>query len=714
MKKTVIAAAIYSTLFVSGCSNYSTEMTSAVSAETAYINPLLNVSTLTYQTPMFDKIKDEHFMPAFTLGMAEHLEEVERIASNPATPTFENTLVAMEKSGALLKRTSSVFFNLIGTDSSVKRRQLQKELAPMLAEHRDNINLNAALFGRIKSLYDNRNSLELDSESKRLLDVYYTNFVRAGAKLSAEDKEKIRKINEEHSSLTTQFSQNLLAETSAISVIVDDKAALDGLTERQILATKRAAEAAGHKDKHLIGITNTTRQPILASLTNRALRQQIWQASAYRAQSGDNDNTQIIIRLAQLRAEKAALLGYKSWADYGLEKQMAGNPKAVYDMLGSMVPAVVSNVEKEAADIKTLIQSEGHSFDIKPWDWAYYAEKVRQSRYDLDETEVKKYFEFNNVLENGVFYTMNKLYGVSFKARPDLPVYHPDVKAYELFDNNGESLAIFFADYFAREGKRGGAWMNSFVGQSELLNQKPVVINVMNIAKAPDGEPTFVSYNEVTTMFHEMGHGLHGMFSDVKYPSLAGTAVSRDFVEFPSTFEEDWAAHPEVISNYAKHYQTGEPIPNTLLDKVIRSRTFNMGYDTLEYMASALLDMEWHTISPEHAPTDINEFEQAALEKHGVALDYVPPRYKSAFFAHSMGGGYSAGYYAYMWSEILAADAYAYVQKLGGLKLENGEKYRKHILSVGNSRPVMDSYKAFRGKEPTTAALLKRRGLDPK
>ncbi|AUJ71099.1 M3 family metallopeptidase [Pseudoalteromonas sp. NC201] len=716
MKKTIIAVAIYSTLFVSGCSNYTTEVASSVpkKSESVHHNPLFNASTLIYQTPMFDQIKDEHFMPAFKQGMAEHLKEIERIATNPATPTFENTLVAMEKSGALLKRTSSVFFNLIGTDSSVKRRQLQKELAPMLAEHRDNINLNAALFDRIKSLYDNRNTLELDSESKRLLDVYYTNFVRAGAKLSAEDKEKIRKINEEHSSLTTQFSQTLLAETSAISVIVDDKAALDGLTERQILATKRAAEAAGHKDKYLIGITNTTRQPILASLTNRALRQQIWQASAYRAQSGDNDNTQIIIRLAQLRAEKAALLGYKSWADYGLEKQMAGNPKAVYDMLGSMVPAVVSNVEKEAADIKTFIQSEGHSFDIKPWDWAYYAEKVRQSRYDLDETEVKKYFEFNNVLENGVFYTMNKLYGVSFKARPDLPVYHPDVKAYELIDNNGESLAIFFADYFAREGKRGGAWMNSFVGQSKLLNQKPVVINVMNIAKAPDGEPTFVSYSEVTTMFHEMGHGLHGMFSDVKYPSLAGTAVSRDFVEFPSTFEEDWAAHPEVISNYAKHYQTGEPIPKTLLDKVIRSRTFNMGYDTLEYMASALLDMEWHTISPEHAPTDINEFEQAALKKHGVALDYVPPRYKSAFFAHSMGGGYSAGYYAYMWSEILAADAYAYVQKLGGLKLENGEKYRKHILSVGNSIPVMDSYKAFRGKEPTTEALLKRRGLAPK
>ena len=475
-----------------------------------------------------------------------------------------------------------------------------------------------------------------------------------------------------------------------------------------------AAKAADKEGKYLLSITNTTRQPVLTSLENRALRQQVWEASAYRNQFGEYDNTKIISRLAGLRAQKAALLGFDSWAAYSLDKQMAGSPSAVYDMLGSMVPAVLKNVEKEAADIKAMIEAEGNNFELKPWDWAFYAEKVRQAKYELDENEVKQYFEFNRVLEDGVFFTMNKLYGVRFKPRPDLPVYHPDVEAYELFDVDGKSLAIFYADYFARKGKRGGAWMSSFVGQSKLLEQKPVVVNVMNIQKAPEGEPTLVSYDNVTTMFHELGHGLHGMFSDVTYPSLAGTSVSRDFVEFPSTFQEDWAAYPEVIANYAKHYQTGEPIPAELLEKVIRSRTFNMGYDTLEYMAAALLDMEWHTLSADSVPEDITAFEDEALAKHGAALSYVPPRYKSAFFAHSMGGGYSAGYYAYMWSEILAADAFAFVQDNGGLTLENGMKYRKHILSVGNSRPPMESYKAFRGREPSTDALLIRRGLKQK
>ena len=720
MKKILISVAVTSALSVSGCSEQpaSQKNVAQQSVEELTVaeggNPLLTESTLIYQAPQFDIFKDEHFLPAFEQGMKSHLEEIQSIATNPKPPTFENTMVALEKSGALLTRVSLVFFNLTNTDSNPERRDVQKMLAPKLAAHRDNINLNSELFSRISTLYGQREALKLDAESMRLLEEKYSDFVRAGAMLSEEDKAKVRAINEKLSSLTTQFSQNLLASTSAISVIVDDEAELAGLPKNQLDAAAKSAEDAGHEGKFLISITNTTRQPVLASLENRELRQRVWEASAFRAQSGEYDNTQIISNLAKFRAEKAALLGYDNWASYGLEAQMAGTPKAVYDMLGSMVPAVVANVEQEAADIQKMIEAEGHDFKVQPWDWAYYADKVRQARYDLNASEVKQYFEFERVLEDGVFYTMNKLFGVRFEPRPDLPVYHPDVRAYELFDVNGESLAIFYADYFARKGKRGGAWMSSFVGQSKLLGQKPVVVNVMNIPKAPDGEPTLVSYDHVTTMFHEMGHGVHGMFSNTVYPSLAGTNTSRDFVEFPSTFQEDWAAYPEVIANYAKHHETGEAIPDELLEKVIRSRNFNMGYDTLEYMSAALLDMEWHTISAEEAPTDINAFEAAALAKHNVDLSYVPPRYKSAFFAHSMGGGYSAGYYAYMWSEILAADAYAYVQEMGGLKLENGMKFRKHILSVGNTRPLMESYKAFRGQEPTTDALLIRRGLKTK
>ncbi|MCG7543738.1 M3 family metallopeptidase [Pseudoalteromonas sp. MM17-2] len=724
MKLTLSAAAVFSALMLSGCEqNNTANATPEASAKQrqfqnagrgesrSQANPLFSASTLTYGAPAFDKITDAHFQLAFEKGMKEQALEIEAIAKNSQDPTFENTIIAMEKSGVLLTRTSRIFFNLVGTDSNPERRKLQQALAPRLAAHNDNIKLNGQLFERIETLYNQRDGLDLDAQSKRLVEVYYRDFVRAGAKLNKEQKTKVRQINEEHSSLTTQFAQNLLAESSNIAVVVDDVAQLKGLSEAQLKAASAAAEAADHKGKYLISITNTTRQPILASLDNRELRQRVWEASAYRAQEGENDNRTIVLRLVELRAQKAQLLGYDNWASYSLEKQMAGTPKAVYDMFGSMVPAVVENTKKEAADIQALMSEELEGAEVQPWDWAYYAEKVRQQRYDLDANEVKKYFEFNRVLEDGVFFTMNRQYGVTFKPRTDLPVYHPDVKAYEVFDEDGTSLAIFYADYFAREGKRGGAWMSSFVGQSKLLNQKPVVVNVMNIEKAPEGERTLISYDNVTTMFHEMGHGLHGMLSDVKYPKLAGTAVSRDFVEFPSTYEEDWAAYPEVIKNYAKHFQTGEPIPAELLEKVIKSRTFNMGYDTLEYMSAALLDMEWHSISVDNVPTNANEFEQAALEKHGVDLDFVPPRYKSTFFAHSMGGGYSAGYYAYMWSEILAADAFSYVQEQGGLKRELGMKYRKEILSVGNSRPPMESYKAFRGQAPTTDGLLKRRNL---
>ena len=728
MKKSLVALAVTATLFVAGCSDNnqttrtntteqaSTEQASTKQAtkEVTMQNPLLVRSELQYQAPDFTKIKDEHYLAAFKQGMAEHLKEIEAIANNSQAVTFENTLVAMEKSGELLTRVSRIFFNLSSSSSNPARREIQKEMAPKLAGHSDNINLNAKLFARVESLYNTRNDLDLDNESVRLIEITYQDFVRAGAKLTDEQKTAIRALNEEHSTLTTQFGQNLLKETKNIQVIVENKEELDGLSESQIKAAAKAAADSGHEGKYAISITNTTRQPILASLNNRELRKKVWQASAQRAQSGDTDNTKIVARLASLRAERAKLLGFDNWASYGLESQMAKTPKAVYDMLGSMVPAVVEKTKKEAQAIQEMIKFKGGDFELQPWDWAYYAEFVRQEQYSIDESEVKQYFEFNRVLNDGMFYTMERQYGVRFEPRPDLPVYHPDVTAYEVFDVDGESIAIFYADYFAREGKRGGAWMSSFVGQSGLLKQKPVVVNVMNIPKGPEGEPTLVSYDHVTTMFHELGHGLHGIFSDVKYPSLAGTAVSRDFVEFPSTFQEDWAAHPEVIANYAKHYKTGESIPAELLEKVIKSRSFNQGFDTLEYLSAALLDMEWHSISAGEKVNDVNEFEQKALEKHGVNIAAVPPRYKSTYFGHSMGGGYSAGYYAYMWSEILAADAFAYIRDNGGLNIESGKRFRQAILEVGNSKDPMASYKAFRGQEPTTDALLIRRGLKVK
>ncbi|MFB2800320.1 M3 family metallopeptidase [Shewanella seohaensis] len=713
MRKSFIAIAIGATLMtgaLAGCSTQETKATNVTAVQAQ--NPLFQASTLQYQAPDFSVIKDEHFQPALEQGIKEHYQEILAIANNPAAPTFDNTIVAMEKSGALLTRASSVFYNLAGSNSNPALRKIQGEMAPKMAAHSDNINLNPALFARIETIYNDRNNLGLTPEAVRLVEVYHQRFIMAGAKLTDEQKVKIRALNEEQSTLTNEFSQRLLRLTKEIAIVVDNKEQLAGLTDSEITSAANDAKAAGHEGKYLINITNTTRQPVLASLENRELRQRIWEASANRGLTGENETASLVSRLAQLRAERAALLGYENWASYRLAPQMAKTPEAVYSMFGSMVPAVVANTEKEAADIQAMIDKTGGKFELAPWDWEFYAEKVRQEKYALDANSIRPYFEFNRVLEDGVFYTLKELYGVTLKPRPDLPVYHPDVKAYEMFDADGSSMAIFYADYFAREGKRGGAWMSSFVGQSFLEGTKPVVVNVMNIKKAPEGQPTFVSYNEVTTMFHEMGHGTHGMFSKVTYPSLAGTSVSRDFVEFPSTFEEDWAAHPKVLANYAKHYETGKPIPDDLLQKLLKSGSFNQGFDTLEYMAAALVDMEWHSLSPDAPQQDVATFEANALKKHGLNITAVPPRYKSTYFAHAFPGGYSASYYAYMWSEILAADAYAYVQTQGGLNREIGMKYRKTIREVGNSIAPMEAYKNFRGQEPTTEGLLNRRGLN--
>ncbi len=720
MKKTLIASAIGAALMLAGCSEQApvkkeetvaaapeaAKVEAPVAAEAQVSNPLFVKSSLQYQAPEFDKIKTEHFAPAFEKGMAEHLAEIDAIANNAEAPTFENTIEAMEKSGELLTRTINVFFNLTGTISDDAIRAIQSDVAPKLSAHQDAINLNAKLFKRIEAIHANLDQFQ--GEQKRLVENYYKGFVRAGAKQSEEQKDQIRAINGKLAKLTNDFSQNVLKATKDSAVLVEDKAQLAGLSESDISTLSAAAEAAGHKGKYLITLVNTTRQPIMTSLDNRELREKVWKASANR---GAELNAPVIKEITNLRAQKAKLMGYDSWADYVLEENMAKTPAAVLAMLDDLAPKVADKANAEAADIQAMIKAQGGEFEVQPWDWTYYAEQVRAKKFDLDEQQIRPYFELNNVLENGVFYAMNQLFGISFKKRTDLPVYHPDVLTYEVFDESGASIGFFYGDYFARDGKRGGAWMNAMVGQSHLLGQKPVIVNVMNIPKPAEGQPSLLSFDNANTMFHEMGHAVHGLFSDVKYPSLAGTAVPRDFVEFPSQFEEDWSINPKVIANYAKHHETGEAIPGELLDKLLKSRQFNQGFDSLEYLGSALLDMEWHMIGADAKIEDVQAFEDKALEKHGLKHGLIPPRYKSNYFSHTFAGGYSAGYYAYIWTEVLAADAFAHMKENGGLTRENGDKFRKEILSKGDSLDQMEQYINFKGEKPSVDALLKRRGL---
>lgn len=677
-------------------------------------NPLLRPSSLPFEAPDFAAIKNEHFMPAYEAGMKEALTEIEAIANQTDAPTFENTIVSMEKSGALLGRVSRIFSNLSSANTDSEIQAIQRELSPKLAAHSDNIMLNDKLFARVKTLHDTIDDLGLTEEERQVLLRYYRNFVRAGAQLSSTDKDRIRQINEKLSSLSTQFNQNVLELSRERAVVVDNAALLDGLSQGQIAAAAQIASQRGLEGKYVLNITNTTRQPVLSSLNNRELRKRVWEASAYRGlgQNGGLDNSPIILELAKLRAERSRLLGFDTFAHYAVQTQMAETPDNVINMLTNLLPAVKRNTQNEADAIMEVMQAEGIQDDLQPWDWEYYAEKVRKERYDIDENEVKPYFELESVLSNGVFYTMNRLYGVTFRERTDLPVYHETVRVWDVVDSNGEVMAVFYGDFYARDSKRGGAWMSSYVPQSHLLGTKPVVVNVLNIPAPAPGEPTLVSFDNVVTLFHEMGHGVHGMFSDVKYPSVAGTSVPRDFVEFPSTFEEDWAIHPEVLENYARHYQTGEPLPKALLDKVIAANTFNQGFDTFEYIAASLLDMEWHMLADNEIPSDLASFEQKSLAKYGLDWAFVPPRYKTAYFSHIWSVGYSASYYAYLWSEVLAADAFAYIQSKGGLTLENGLDYRQKILSRGGSGDPMQTYINFRGQEPSVEALLKRRGLN--
>ena len=705
-------------LGLAGCSEPSADPVGSggAGAETAAAdsgeNPFFTVSPLPYHAPQFDLIENEHFQPALEEGMRRQLEEIEAIAGSDEPPTFANTVEALETSGALLSRTRQVFSALVQANTNDTLQQVQKEMAPKLAAHRDAIYLNDALFERVDTLYRQRDELNLGPEQLRLLEELHKDFVRSGAQLSAADKETLKELNQEESKLTTEFQNRLLEGTKAGAVAVDDVAQLEGMSDTEISAAKQSAEARGLEGKWLLTLQNTTQQPALDSLANRELRERLLWASEHRTdQGGPNDTRELIERLVEIRANQARLLGYSTYADYVLENRMAKTPEAAIELLTDIVPAATAKARAEAARMQEIIDEEGKDFELAAYDWGYYAEKVRRAEYDLDESQIKPYFELNRVLEDGVFYAANRLYGLTFEERDDLPVYHPDVRVFEVFDADGEPLALFYADYFKRDNKQGGAWMSTYVSQSGLLGTKPVIYNVTNYTKPAPGEPALLTYDNVETMFHEFGHALHGMFSDVKYPSLAGTSVPRDFVEFPSQFNEHWALEPEVLANYAKHYETGEPMPQSLVDKIQKSRTFNQGYDTTEYLAAALVDMAWHTLPSDAKTQDVQQFEDAALERYEVDLETVPPRYHSTYFAHIFEGGYAAGYYSYLWSEVLDHDAYYWFADHGGMTRENGERFREMILSQGNTADPAALYRDFAGDDPSVEPLLIERGL---
>ncbi|MEP6937229.1 MAG: M3 family metallopeptidase [Chthoniobacterales bacterium] len=676
-------------------------------------NPLLIESTLPYHLPPFDRIKDEHFAPAADQGMAEQIKEVETIASNAEPATFDNTIVALERSGQLLTRVDQIFSNLVGANTNPTLQKIETEMAPKLSAHQDAVHLNGPLFARVRTLYDGREKLGLDPESRYLLERYYKDFVRAGAKLSEADKTKLKAMNAELATLQTTFEQNVLKEKNAASTVVDNRADLAGLSENEIAAAASAAKEEKKEGKFVIRMMNTSGQPALASLQNRALRERIMQASLARnSKGGEFDTRAVVNRIAALRAERAVLLGYANHAAYQLEDQTAKDVGTVNKLLADLAPPALANARREAADMQAIVDQEHGGFQIGAADWDFYSEKVRKARYAFDESQLRPYFEMNHVLIDGVFFAAGKLYGLTFKERKDLPVYQPDVRVFEVFDADNQPLALFLMDYYARPSKRGGAWMNEYVGQSALFGTKPVVANHLNIPKPPPDEPTLLTFDEVTTSFHEFGHALHGMFSQVKYPRFSGTSVPRDFVEYPSQVNEMWADWPEVLRNYAKHYQTGEAMPTKLLDKLVTTQKFNQGFKTTEYLAASLLDQAWHQLKPEQVPTDPVGFEAASLKKAGVDYPPVPPRYRTTYFSHSFAGGYSAGYYSYLWSEVLDADSVEWFKQHGGLKRENGDHFRKTLLSRGGSAEAMTLFRDFTGGDPYIAPLLKRRGLD--
>lgn len=676
-------------------------------------NPLFVESTLPYQTIPFDKIKEEHFMPAFNEGIKQHTLEIEKIANDTATPTFENTLAALEKSGRLLDRANRAFDALTSANTNDNLQKMQEELAPKLSAHNDAKYLNEKLFKKIDTIYNQREKLNLEPEAKRLVEYYRDKFVMRGANLKDSSKELLKKLNEEEALLSTKFSNQLLGAAKNAALVLDKKEELDGLTDAEVIAAGNAAKEAGHGGKFLLKIFNTTQQPSLQNLNNRETRRKLYEASVTRAEKGDsNDTRQNILRLATIRKEKANLLGFSNYAEWKLQDQVAKTPQEVEALFAKLVPAATAKAAQEAEELKAFKAQQNDTTALEPWDWNYYSEKVRKAKYDLDETQMKPYFVVDSVMQNGVFYAATQLYGITFKLRTDIPVYNPDVKVYEIFDADSTPMALLYVDYFKRDNKNGGAWMNNMVDQSKLLGTKPVIVNVYNYNKPADGEPALISWDDVTTLFHEFGHTLHGLFANQNYPSLSGTAVARDFVEMPSQFNEHWALDSVVLQNYAKHYKTGAVMPQDLIGKIKNAATFNQGYAFTEILAASNLDMQWHTLgAKDSAVTDVAAFEKAALEKTKLYISYVPPRYKSSYFLHIWSNDYSAGYYAYTWAEMLDNDAYAWFKENGGLTRANGQRFRDMILSKGNTEDLAKIYSQFRGKEPSITPLLQNRGL---
>ncbi|MEX0619445.1 MAG: M3 family metallopeptidase [Pseudohongiellaceae bacterium] len=677
------------------------------------INPFFEPSDLYFSYPPFDRIRNEHFLPAYGRGMAEQLAEVEAIVMQEAEPDFDNTFVALEASGRLLHRVSAVFNNLAGAHTNDEIRAIQQELSPRLAAHDDSIVLNPELFARIEKVYLGLDELDLDSESRRLVEKYYSDFVRAGARLPPEGQQRLREVNIELAGLQTDFSQNVLREINEMAVVVDSTEELTGLDGSAVRAAALEAGERGLDGRYVLTLQNTTQQPPLAHLQNRGMRQQLLEASLARGnRGGPYDNRDIMAQVLRLRAERAGLLGYTNYAAYVLEDQTAGSVSAVNDFLGELSGPATRNARQEAEMLQQQIIEQGGNFRLQAWDWPYYAEQVRMERFDFDDSRLRPYFELDRVLSDGVFHAAEQLYGITFQERTDLPVYHEDVRVFEVFDTVGTTLAIFIADYYARPSKRGGAWMSSYVSQNGLLGEEPIVANHLNIGKPPPDEPTLLTFDEVTTLFHEFGHTLHGMFSNVRYPYFSGTRVPRDFVEYPSQVNEMWATWPEVLGNYAFHYQTGEPMPAELLERVLAARQFNQGYETTEYLAASILDQALHQLPVEQIPDadELMAMETSILSLADINLPEVPPRYRTTYFSHII-GGYAAGYYSYIWSEVLDADTVEWFRENGGLTRENGNHFRQTLLSQGGSAEPMSLFRQFRGRDPDTSALLERRGL---
>jgi len=672
-------------------------------------NPFAERSTLEYELPPFALIKEEHYLPAFYEGCTQQLAEVQEILNTPGDATFENTIVALEKSGQMLSRVLRVFFNKSSSDTSDSLDAIEEELAPKLAAHQDAINLNPALYSRIKALYDNRESLGLNSEDAWLLERYYKRLIHAGAHLTDAERERLKQLNEELSKLETQFSKNVLTDTNDLAVLVESVEELEGLSENEIASAAAAAKERGHNGKWLIAMVNFSGNPVLDSLSNRELRKKIMQRSLLKAnRQNGNDNKPVLLKMVKLRAERAKLFGHNTHAEHVISVQTAEHPENVHAMLKKIAPAAVRNARKEAEDLK---KSAGT--DIESWDWGYYTEKVRLEKYNIDTSKMRPYFELESVLEKGIFFAANKLFGISFKERPDLITYHPEARAFEVFNEDGSKVGLFIGDFYTRDSKRGGAWMNSLVLQNTLFNQLPVVVNNLNISKPPAGTPTLLTLDQTTTLFHEFGHALHGLLSQVKYPLVSGTSVQRDFVEFPSQVNEMWILWPEVVENYARHFETGEKLPQEWIDNLNSASTFNEGHSTTSYLAAAILDLAWHSLTSEEAEKidDVEAFETKAIKDYGLDFPPVPTRYRSTYFSHIFAGGYSAGYYGYIWSEVLDADTVDWFKENGGLQRKNGEHFRNTLLGRGGSIDSMQMFRNFRGRDSKIEPLLKRRGL---